>query len=91
MRELEIALEWEKEQRIAYLVLKEAIQFSQRVEQFAISCIREEGTEETVYEGTVIGHKKIVPLGDIKTRKLKVRITDARVAPILSFIGAYGK
>lgn len=91
MRELEIALEWEKEQRIAYLVLKEAIQFSQRVEQFAISCIREEGTEETVCEGTVIGRKKIVPLGDIKTRKLKVRITDARVAPILSFIGVYGK
>lgn len=91
MRELEITLEWKKEQRIAYLVLKEAIQFSQRVEQFAISCIREEGTEETVYEGTVIGHKKIVPLGGIKTRKLKVRITDARVAPMLSFIGVYGK
>lgn len=91
MRELEITLEWEEEQRIAYLVLKEAIQFSQRVEQFAISCIREEGTEETVYEGTVIGRKKIVPLGDIKTRKLKVQITDARVAPILSFIGVYGK
>ena len=100
-RELEITLEWEEERELTYLVMKEAIQFSQRVEHFTVSYVAEDseseedggktGVEKSIYDGTVIGRKKIVPMQNIKTKKLIIRITDARVAPILSFVGVYGK
>lgn len=88
-RELEIVLEWETERELNYLVLKEAIQFSQRVERFTVFC--EKNIQTPIFEGTVIGRKKIIPLHGIKTKKLSIQITDARVAPILAFVGVYEK
>ena len=90
-RELTLEWIWDEEKELDYLTLKEDIRFSQRVESFSVSYVPESGAETVCYDGTVIGYKKIVPLDGIKTRKLIVRITDARVAPILSFVGVYGK
>ena len=46
--------------------------------------------EKVLYEGTVVGYKKIAVFDPVRTKKLAIDITDARVAPTLSFIGAYG-
>ncbi len=75
---------------LGYLVLKEAIQHSQRVEAFCVYAQKEEKWVP-VYEGTVIGYQKIVKLSEVFTRKLKIVFSDYRVAPLISFVGIYPK
>ena len=49
-----------------------------------------DGELKTVYEGTVVGHKRIVPLENITTDTIRIRITDSRREPMISFMGIYG-
>lgn len=84
-----MSLKWEKNIRVKYLVLKENISFSQRIEKFEIQALQD-GEFWTVYEGTVVGYKKIIPIDAINTSEIRIRIMDARVAPTLSFVGVYG-
>lgn len=79
---------WKKKQDIRHLVLKENILCSQRTEKFCIEAALDNGFQ-VVYEGTVIGYKRIVPLDPVHTDRIRIRILDARVAPTLSFIGVY--
>ncbi len=87
--ELTITAEWETAQTVRYVVLKEDITKSQRVERFVIEAADENGVYQTVYEGTVIGYKKIACLEPVQTTSLRLRITESRVAPTLLFMGAY--
>ena len=87
--ELTITAKWETAQTIRYVVLKEDITKSQRVERFVIEAADETGAYQTVYEGTVIGYKKIACLEPVQTTSLRLRITESRVAPTLLFMGAY--
>ena len=64
-----------------------------------------DGSEKCVFEGTVVGYKKIVLLDKIKTKELVkelvkeivkelvkelvIEIIDSRVAPTLSYIGIF--
>lgn len=80
---------WSGEQNVRYIVLKENILCSQRVERFALD-LKTAGCWQQVYEGTVIGYKKIVPLDNNSCEGLRLRILDARIAPTLSFLGIYG-
>ncbi|MCR4779613.1 MAG: alpha-L-fucosidase [Ruminiclostridium sp.] len=75
-------------EKLGYLVIKENITKSQRIESFAVD-ISENGCFREVYRGTTVGYKRIVPLGGAKTDCVRVRITDSRVAPVISFIGLY--
>ena len=83
-----IDITWNQNQDIRHIVLKENITCSQRIESFTIEA-KLDGKFRTVYEGTVIGYKRIIPLDLIKTDTIRIHITDARVAPTLSFIGVY--
>jgi len=83
-----IVAQWSEEQTISHIVLKENIMCSQRIENFTISVEIDE-EYKTVYEGTVIGYKRIVKMDPIKTKKVKIHILDSRVAPTLSFMGIY--
>ncbi|MBQ8966278.1 alpha-L-fucosidase [Ruminococcus sp.] len=84
----EIAIDLGKDEPIGYVVLKENIKLSQRVESFCVD-IWDKGQFKQVYEGTVIGYKRIVPMNGISTAKLRIRITDSRMAPTLAFAGVY--
>ena len=79
---------WEEMQVISHVVLKENIMCSQRIEKYSIA-VEQEGEYTTVYEGTVVGYKRIVQLNSIETTKVRIEILDARVAPTMSFIGIY--
>ena len=57
-------------------------------EQFTILTVYD-GSEKCVFEGTVVGYKKIVLLDKIKTKELVIEIIDSRVAPTLSYIGIF--
>ena len=61
---------------------------SQRIESFAID-IPENGSFREVFKGTTVGYKRIVPLNGVKTDRLRIRITDSRLVPVLSFVGIY--
>lgn len=85
--DLSIELFWKEIQTIRYIILKENITCSQRIEGFRIEAKQDD--EYRIYEGTVIGYKRIVPLYGIRTDKIRLHILDSRVAPTLSFIGVY--
>ncbi|MBR3505030.1 MAG: alpha-L-fucosidase [Clostridia bacterium] len=87
-RTAEITIRFNVPERLGFLVMKENIRMSQRVERFAVD-VCENGGFRTVYDGTVIGYKRIVPLNGALTDCLRVRITDSRVSPTLAFIGVY--
>ncbi len=84
----EINITFKTPERLGYLVLKENIRMSQRVESFSVD-VFECGVFHEVYSGTVIGFKRIVPLGSAVTDRIRIRITDSRSAPTVSFIGVY--
>lgn len=75
-------------EKLGYLVIKENIHMSQRVESFEVE-ISENGQFRKIYDGTVIGYKRIVPLDGVTTDCVRIRITDSRVAPTISFVGIY--
>lgn len=83
-----IHLMWREKVEVNHLVLKENIRLSQRIEKFEVQSLID-GNYNTIYEGTVVGHKKIIPLENISTSEIIIRILDARVAPTLSFLGVY--
>ena len=87
-RELTIHLQWTEKKKLSYLVLKEAIPFSQRVEKFEIF-VKEGEIWNSIYTGTVIGYKKIIDLQGVETDAIEIRIEDSRVAPVISFVGVY--
>lgn len=79
---------WNKDVRIGNIVIKENILCSQRIESFAVD-ILENGEFKEVYNGTVIGYKRIIPLGAVTTDCIRIRIKDSRTEPTISFIGVY--
>lgn len=88
-RELSISFKWKEKKKLSYMVLKEAIAFSQRVEKFSIWYKNEENKMERIADATTIGYKKIIDLKGINTNEIEIHIEDSRVAPIISFVGVY--
>lgn len=86
---LTVTAKWNESQTIQYVVLKEDITKSQRVEQFILEAADEAGNYQTIYEGTVISYKKIACLEKIQTDALRLSITKSRVSPTLRFMGIY--
>ena len=90
-----ITINLEKPEQVKYLVIQEDIRKSQRVEKFSVE-IKKDGLFEKVYDGTVIGYKKIVRLcGDslsapgVTTDCLRIKINECRKEPVISFVGVY--
>jgi len=82
---IDLSIELSDRKKLAYLVLKENICLSQRIEKFSI--IDDNGN--LVYEGTTVGYKKIIPLNNLEASKITIQIKDYRVYPTLSFVGLY--
>ena len=81
----EVQLLWPEPVAVSRVVLMEDITKSQRVEAFAVY----DGGGAKVYEGTVIGYKKIVPLEGVVTDRLTIRILESRQESSLIFTGVY--
>ena len=84
-----IEIKFDECKKLKYLVLKEAITFSQRVEKFNVYFNDESGNKIKIFEGTTIGYKRIINLKGTKTDNLSIEIEDSRVAPVMSFVGVY--
>lgn len=84
-----ILIRWDAPVNVGHVVLKENVWLSQRVEAFRVEAMRD-GEFETVYEGTVIGHKRIIPFQEgLLTNSLRIVITDSRMEPTIAFLGIY--
>lgn len=84
----EITAEWEQPVSVGNIVLKENIRMGQRVESFTVE-VRNNGVFSEFYSGTVIGYKRIVPLKNITADAVRIRITDSRAEPVISFMRVY--
>ena len=84
-----IEIKFDEYKKLNYLVLKEAITFSQRVEKFNVYFNDESGNKIKIFVGTTIGYKRIIDLKGTKTDNLTIEIEDSRVAPVMSFVGVY--
>jgi alpha-L-fucosidase len=85
---MEIVMDLDKETLFNRVVLGEDIRYGQRVEGFILQYL--EGTEWTpVFNGTVIGHKKICCFSEVTSRYLKLSITLARSYPVISQINVF--
>ena len=74
---------------IKYIIIKEDISQSQRVEEFFVEA-KINGKLEVIYKGTVIGYKKIIRLEKpVKAEEIQITILQSRCNPVLSFIGFY--
>lgn len=83
-----IIAKWQEPQNIQYLVLKENIPQSQRVEEFSVYD-RAVG-RECIYTGTIIGHKRIIALDyPVSTNQIEICFEKYRVKPQISFLGIY--
>ena len=74
---------------VSRVVLKEHIPLSQWVERFAVDVRGEDGSWREAASGTTVGYKRIVRFSPVRCGAVRVRVTDSRVCPVLSFIGVY--
>ena len=84
----EVTAEWVEPVDIGNIVLKENILLSQRIESFIVE-VRVDGEYTEVYHGTVVGYKRIVPLKNVRTDSIRIKITDSRLEPTIAFLGIY--
>lgn len=84
-----IDFNFDSEKKIKYIMLKEDIRYSQRVEAFDIFLRKENGNYVHVYSGTVIGSLKIAKTGGKKCVGARVIIRQSRSTPVISEIGFY--
>ena len=74
---------------VSHVVIKEHIPMSQRVESYVIEAKTADGSYVEVASCTTIGYQKIARFDAVTTDEIRIRITDSRVCPVLSFIGVY--
>ncbi|MDR0844918.1 MAG: alpha-L-fucosidase [Tannerella sp.] len=74
--------------KVNYFLIQEHIRLGQRVKAFVVEA-KKDGGWKKVAEGTTVGYKRILPLEEIETSALRVRITDAKACPLISNIEVY--
>lgn len=83
-----ITMRWKQPISVSRVVIKENIRLSQRIERFELLARTKDGLTP-VYEGTVVGYKRIAAFPAVETDELVLHILDARVCPTIAFIGVY--
>ncbi|WP_321438803.1 alpha-L-fucosidase [uncultured Bacteroides sp.] len=84
-----VVLSWNSAQTVKYIMLQEYIRLGQRVKAFEVD-IWNGSSWETKLTGTTIGYKRILPFPSaITTTKVRVRITDSKVAPLIHTISVF--
>lgn len=87
-RKLEITAGFVSLQKLNYVIIKENILKSQRVEDLRVDILVDGEWKEFAKVPTV-GYKRIISMGGIETLGIRIRIEDARVCPVISFVGVY--
>ncbi|KQO18698.1 alpha-L-fucosidase [Paenibacillus sp. Leaf72] len=83
-----IELDLQEEQRFDRIVLKEHIKTGQRIERFQVEYLDGEDWK-LLYEGTVVGYKRICCFEPIIARKIRLTVQQSRWCPTLSGLGVH--
>ncbi len=70
------------------VVIQEHLPLGQRVKAHEIQAYVGNGWK-TIATGTTIGYKRIHRLPEVRSRRIRIRITDAAAAPVIEHIGLY--
>ena len=73
---------------ISILSMKEHIPMGQRIERFALDA-RIDGEWKEIAAGTTVGYQRLLRFEPVTADAFRIRILDARVCPVLSFVGLY--
>lgn len=84
----ELTVDFGENVQFSRIVLGEQILVGQRVEKFSIYA-EKKGNWKKVFDGTVIGYKKICKFRKVKASKIKVVFEQSRVCPTLSKLEVY--
>lgn len=84
-----IDFDFDSEKKLKYVILKEDITKSQRVEMFDVYVKKSNGKFKKVRIGTIIGSKKIIKLRPKKCVGARIVIRQSRSTPYIKEIGFY--
>lgn len=73
---------------VRYILLQEYIKLGQRVKAFNVE-VFSEGQWHNVANATTIGYKRILKIDPVTASKIRINITDAKAAPLISNIAVY--
>lgn len=90
VEQVTLDFEFEESKLIHHVVLKENLRYSQRIEAFEVLAKTSEGIKK-IYEGTVVGSRKICKVEELETNKIMINILASRNSPTLKFVGIYEK
>lgn len=83
-----ITLDFDKKVKLNRLMLQEYIPLGQRVRAFELWA-QVGGADQKIAEGTTIGYKRILRFPEVSTNQVRVKIMDAKAAPVLSKVGVF--
>ena len=72
-----ITIDLPKKSTVQYIVLQEYIQLGQRVKSFNVQIWKDNAWQQ-VAAATTIGHKRILKIDPVETKKVRVNITDCK-------------
>lgn len=83
-----LTFEFEAKEIVKHVVLMEKLALSQRIEAFNIIAETDSGPK-MIYEGTVVGSRKICKFHAVETKKITLNIIASRISPTLRYVGIY--
>lgn len=86
---VEITVNLRKALEVTHIVLKEHLPMGQRIEKYIVEAAHHDGSYFEIGRGTTVGYQKIQRFEAVSTDRIRIRVTDSRVCPVLSFIGIY--
>jgi alpha-L-fucosidase len=84
----ELEIDLGEEHTINYVVLQEYIKLGQRVKSFEIETWKDNAWKKAV-GATTIGYKRILKLDQVKTNKIRIRITESKACPLIAKVAVY--
>ncbi|OCT11361.1 alpha-fucosidase [Paenibacillus pectinilyticus] len=88
MEQAELVIDLGKETTFDRIVLKEYIQCGQRIERFQLA-YQQDDVWIPLYEGTVVGYKKICSFNKKSARYIQLKVSESRINPTLSSFGVF--
>lgn len=88
VEEAVLTIDLQAEQTFDRMILMEHIRTGQRIERFQVAC-RINGEWQEIYQGTVVGYKRICCFPPVTARELRVTISESRCYPTLVHLGVY--
>lgn len=82
-RKATLEIEFDKPQRVKYVLLQEYIKLGQRVKSFRVE-VKVKSTWQSASEGTTIGYKRILKIVPVETEALRITIVDSKACPLIS-------